>query len=150
MTSEDYLREAYLGELGGEATFRALVEVLPDRAADLSLLADVERVTANYLKPHLRAEVPEALVVERRKAGEQGVSALGVESWEGFLKIALPVVEKALARMKDAEAGAPEALLEVYETYSAHEQALADFMHQELEGNAGAHVLERYLERVAP
>jgi hypothetical protein len=39
-TPEHYLQEAYLGEIDGEATFRALVESLPERASDLHLLAE--------------------------------------------------------------------------------------------------------------
>ena len=57
-TPEDYLQEAYLGEIGGEATFRALAEALPEQANDLNLLAEVERVTAEYLSLHLLSPVP--------------------------------------------------------------------------------------------
>jgi hypothetical protein len=53
-------------------------------------------------------------------------------------------------KLKAAEAHAPKELLEVYQTYTAHEQALADYLRLERDGKGGAHVLENYFERVAP
>jgi hypothetical protein len=53
-------------------------------------------------------------------------------------------------KLKVAEAHAPKELLEVYQTYTAHEQALADYLRLEQDGKGGAPVLENYIERVAP
>ena len=146
--SDDYLREAYLGEIGGEAYFRSLAEVLPDRATALNLLAEVEQVTAEYLEPHLQAPVSENAVAERRAQGSKVVAAQDLKDWTGFLQSALPVVEQALAMMQKAEADAPENLLAVYQTYTAHEQALADYLRLERVGEDGTRVLEAYLQRV--
>ena len=149
-TPEHYLQEAYLGEIGGEATFRALAESLPERASDLHLLAEVERVTAEYLSLHLLSSVPTEAVAKRRAEGKKRVTAMGIESWAALLEGALPVVEDALATLKAAEAHAPKDLLEVYQTYTAHEQALADYLRLERDGKDGAHVLENYINRVGP
>ena len=57
--ASSYLKDAYLGELGGEASFIAWEEVLPERKDSLRLLAEVEAVTARYLRQHLMSEVSE-------------------------------------------------------------------------------------------
>ena len=54
-----YLTDAYLGEIGGEASFHALAKRFPERAADLALLADVEARTASYLADYL-ADIPDS------------------------------------------------------------------------------------------
>lgn len=149
-TPEYYLQEAYLGEIGGEATFRALAEALPERAGDLNLMAEVERVTADYLSQHLLTPVPAETVAERRKQGKQRITALGIESWAALLDGAIPIVESAVEKLKAAEAHAPEDLLEVYQIFTAHEQALADCLRLERDGKGGAHVLEDYINRVGP
>jgi hypothetical protein len=148
-TPEHYLQEAYLGEIGGEATFRAIAELLPERASELHLLAEVERITAEYLSVHLLSPVPAEAVAERRAQGEKRVTAMGIDSWASLLDSAMPIVEDALATLKAAEADAPENLLEIYQTYTAHEQALADYMQLERDGRDGAHVLEDFINRVS-
>jgi hypothetical protein len=145
---ERYLQEAYLGEIGGEATFRALAEALPERASDLHLLAEVERVTAEYLNLYLLSSV--GAVAKRRVEGKKRVAAMGIENWAALLDTALPIVEEALATLRAAEAHAPKDLLEVYQTFTAHEQALADYLRLERDGKDGAQVLENYINRVSP
>ena len=49
-----------------------------------------------------------------------------------------------------AEEHAPEQLMEVYQTFTAHEQALSDYLKLAREGQDGAHVLEDYINRVGP
>ena len=149
-TPERYLQEAYLGEIGGEATFGALAEVLPEHATGLRLLAEVERITAHYLSLHLLSPVPADAVERRRAEGKQRVTAMGIDSWEALLEGAIPVVEEALTVFKAAEAQAPEALLEVYQTFTAHEQALADYLRLAKGGEDGAHLLEEYINQVRP
>ncbi|MFP6806732.1 MAG: hypothetical protein VB957_06065 [Pseudomonadales bacterium] len=149
-TSERYLLDAYLGEISGESTFRALVGTLPERASDLHMLAEVERVTAVYLSHHLLSPVSTEAVASCRAEAKRQVAAMGIDSWAAFLEGATPIVEQALEELKAAEAQAPKALLEVYQTYTAHEQALADYLRLERDGNGGAHVLENYIERVVP
>ena len=76
-TPEQYLREAYLGEIGGEATFLALIDSITEKGNELRLLAQVENVTAEYLKPYLYSPIPEEEVASRRSAVRSG-SALWV------------------------------------------------------------------------
>jgi hypothetical protein len=148
--SERYLLDAYLGEISGEATFRALVESLPERASELHLLAKVERVTAVYLSHHLLSPVSTEAVASRRAEAKRRVTSMGIDSWAGLLEGATPIVQEALEKFKAAESHAPKDLLEVYQTYTAHEQALTDYLRLEREGKGGAHVLENYIERVTP
>jgi hypothetical protein len=149
-TSERYLLDAYLGEISGEATFRALAGTLPERASDLHLLAEVERVTAVYLSHHLLSPVSMEAVASRRAEAKRRATAMGIDSWAALLESAIPIVQEALEKIKAAEAHAPKELLEVYQTYTAHEQALADYLRLERDGKGGAHVLENYIERVTP
>jgi hypothetical protein len=149
-TPEIYLQEAYLGEIGGEATFLGLVEALPERAGSLNLLAEVERVTAEYLSDHLLSPISPEVVEQRRAEGRNRATALSAENWAALLDSAIPVVEAAVAVFKTAEANAPDDLLEVYQTYTAHEQALADYMLLERDGQDGARVLQDYISRVGP
>ena len=148
LAPEQYLQEAYLGEIGGEATFRALARALPERKKELVLLAEVERVTAEYLRQHLLSTVPEERVRSRRAEGVERVNALGIESWSALLDSAIPVVDAALELMRAAEAQAPEELLQVYQTFTAHEQALADYMRLEQQGKEGGHILEGFIRRI--
>ena len=60
--------------------------------------------------------------------------------------VLLPVVENALALFIDAEANATEALLPIYQTYTAHERALRDFLEAEKRGEPGSGFLAHYLE----
>lgn len=62
--------------------------------------------------------------------------------------VSTPIVQEALEEFKAAEAHAPEELLEVYQMYTAHEQALSDYLRLEREGTNGEHVLRNYIEQV--
>ena len=74
---------------------------------------------------------------------------MGLNSWQALLDGVLPVVQAAVTAMRAAETDAPEELLEVYQTFTAHEQALLDFMLLEREGKSGAHLLESYIASVS-
>ena len=149
-TSQRYLLDAYLGEIRGEATFRLLAEALPERAGDLHMLAEVERVTAAYLSHYLLSPVSTEAEAACRAAAKRRVTAMSIDSWAALLEGVTPIVQAAVEKFKAAEAHAPKELLEVYQTYTAHEQALADYLRLERDGKGGAHVLENYIERVAP
>jgi hypothetical protein len=149
-TPESYLLDAYLDEISGEATFLALAETLPERANDLHLLAEVERTTAVYLSHHLFSSVSTETLDSRRVEAKRQVGVMGFDSWAALLEGATPIVQEALEELKTAEAHAPKELLEVYQTYTAHEQALADYLRLEREGKSGQHVLKNYIEQVAP
>ena len=59
----------------------------------------------------------------------------------------LPRVEEVLEQFKAAEKHAPEELLPIYRTYTAHEQALADFLSAEQNQQDGMPALRQYLGR---
>jgi len=70
---------------------------------------------------------------------------MGIDTWAALLDAATPIVLKAVNTLKSAEAHAPRELLEVYQTYTAHEQALADYLRLERDGESGVHVLESFI-----
>ena len=149
-TSQQYLLDAYLGEIRGEATFRLLAETLPERADDLHMLAEVERHTAAYLSDYLLSPVSTEAEAACRAAAKKRVTAMSIDSWAALLEGVTPIVQAALEKFKAAEAKAPRELRHVYQAFTAHELVLADYLRLEQEGKGGAHLLENYIERVAP
>ena len=149
-TSQQYLLDAYLGEIRGEATFRLLAETLPERADDLHMLAEVERLTAAYLSVYLLSPVSTEAEAAGRAAAKRRVTAMSIDSWAALLEEVTPIVQAALEKFKVAEAQAPRELRHVYQAFTAHELVLADYLRLEQDGNGGAHLLENYIERVAP
>ncbi|MBT5152671.1 MAG: hypothetical protein HOM44_01160 [Gammaproteobacteria bacterium] len=149
-TSQQYLLDAYLGEIRGEATFRLLAETLPERADDLHMLAEVERLTAAYLSDYLLSPVSTEAEAACRAAAKRRVTAMSIDSWAALLEEVTPIVQAALEKFKVAEAQAPRELRHVYQAFTAHELVLADYLRLEQDGNGGAHLLENYIERVAP
>ena len=149
-TSQQYLLDAYLGEIRGEATFRLLAETLPERADDLHMLAEVERLKAAYLSDYLLSPVSTEAEAACRAAAKRRVTAMSIDSWAALLEEVTPIVQAALEKFKVAEAQAPRELRHVYQAFTAHELVLADYLRLEQDGNGGAHLLENYIERVAP
>ena len=149
-TSQQYLLDAYLGEIRGEATFRLLAETLPERADDLHMLAEVERLTAAYLSDYLLSPVSTEAEAACRAAAKRRVTAMSIDSWAALLEEVTPIVQAALEKFKVAEAQAPRELRHVYQAFTAHELVLADYLRLEQDVNGGAHLLENYIERVAP
>ncbi|MBT6583309.1 MAG: hypothetical protein HON77_03305 [Gammaproteobacteria bacterium] len=148
--SQQYLLDAYLGEIRGEATFRLLAETLPERADDLHMLAEVERLTAAYLSDYLLSPVSTEAEAACRAAAKRRVTAMSIDSWAALLEEVTPIVQAALEKFKVAEAQAPRELRHVYQAFTAHELVLADYLRLEQDGKGGAHLLENYIERVAP
>ena len=149
-TSQRYLLDAYLGEIRGEATFRLLAEALPERVADLHMLAEVERLTAAYLSDYLLSPVSTEAEAACRAAAKRRVTAMSIDSWAALLEGVTPIVQAAAEKFKAAEAQAPRELRHVYQAFTAHELVLADYLRLEQDGKGGAHLLENYIERVAP
>ena len=145
VASEEYLKQAYLGEYGGEASFLAWAQCLPEQEPSLRLLAEVESSTANYLRVHLSKEVTQGEIEARVKFGRDRAAHFDVKSWTSLLNAAMPIVEEALIRFKAAEREAPDGLEHVYQHFTAHEQALADFFTCELRGEDGKPILKNYL-----
>ena len=148
--SQQYLLDAYLGEIRGEATFRLLAEALPERVDDLHMLAEVERLTAAYLSDYLLSPVSMEAEAACRAAAKRRVTAMSIDSWAALLEEVTPIVQAALEKFKVAEAQAPRELRHVYQAFTAHELVLVDYLRFEQEGKGGAHLLENYIERVAP
>jgi hypothetical protein len=87
---------------------------------------------------------------ECRAAAKRRVTAMSIDSWAALLEGVTPIVQAAVEKFKAAEAHAPKELLPVYQTFTAHELVLADYLRLEQDGQGGAHLLENYIERVAP
>ena len=136
-TSQQYLLDAYLGEIRGEATFRLLAETLPERADDLHMLAEAR---SGRRQPRAAC----------RAAAKKRVTAMSIDSWAALLEGVTPIVQAALEEFKAAEAQAPRELRHVYQAFTAHELVLAEYLRFEQEGKGGAHLLENYIERGAP
>ena len=147
--ASSYLKDAYLGELGGEASFIAWEEVLPERKDSLRLLAEVEAVTARYLRQHLMSEVSEQEAAAVINTGRARALEYAPRDWKALLQSAMPIVEDALIRFEAQERHAPAALRHVYEHFTAHERALVEYFAAELRGENGAQILEAYLATTA-
>lgn len=145
----DYLKQAYLGEVAGEASLRALSSLLPEQSVQLNLLAEVEAATAKMLEAVLLEPVPAA---EREQAAAQGLAGLdglADADWPQLAASILPIAERALVRFQNAHQYAPKDLLPVYQMVTAHEQALVDCLQAEAGGTDGLSFLRSYLGRVA-
>lgn len=146
---DQYLKDAYLGELRGQATFEMLKERFPDKARELDLLADIEAATAIFLRPHLCHQgVSAAEEAHARAQGQARKTMTHYASWQDFIDQAVPFLERATQTLKAAEQHAPPELISVYETYTAHEQALVDFLLLEREGKSGSPVAQAYLDSI--
>ncbi|MEE3278666.1 MAG: hypothetical protein VX211_02650 [Pseudomonadota bacterium] len=148
-TSAEYLKQAYLGEYGGEASFLAWAKYMPEHESSLRLLAEVESATASYLRGYLSGDVTEEEVAARVKFGRDRAADFDPGSWTSLLKAVMPIVEEALIRLRAAENDAPAGLETVYRHFTAHEQALADFFTRELNGEDGTSILKNYLAETA-
>jgi hypothetical protein len=146
--SEAYLKQAYLGEIRGEAFFRGLTQAMPERADDIALLAEVERATAAYLFPYLVKPVGPEEVSAAHDAGQSRVSNMAIGSWSELVETILPIISGAIATFREAETHAPQHLREVYELFTAHEQALLDYLHAERDGQDGSSRLRAFLEQL--
>ena len=73
---------------------------------------------------------------------------MAVTSWDDLLASATPFIQAAADRMKAAETHAPKALSDVYQVFTAHEQALVDYMQLESTSADGADVLRAFINRV--
>lgn len=143
---DQYLKDAYLGELRGQATFEMIKERFPDKARELDLLAEIEAATAIFLRPHLSKEVSAAEEAHARAQGQARKTMTQYASWQDFIDQAVPFLERATQTLKAAEQHAPPELVSVYETYTAHERALVDFLLLEREGKSGRPVAQAYLD----
>lgn len=146
---DQYLKDAYLGELRGQATFEMLKDHFPDKANELDLLAEIEAATAMFLRPYLSKEVSGAEEAHARAQGQARKAKTDYANWQDFIDQAVPFLERAAQTLQAAERHAPQELRSVYETYTAHERALIDFLLLEREGTNGLPAAQTYLESLA-
>ena len=142
---QEYLKAAYLGEIGGEAFFQAVDKVLPERVKSLGLLIEVEQTTGALIAEHLGQAVSEEERASAQAGAKATVAAWTELSWEQFLSGSLPIVEEALEAFEYAQSQAPEELRQIYQTITNHEEALLRFIQKELQGEVGDAALESYL-----
>ena len=143
---KQYLLDAYLGEIGGEASFLALIDRLPEHEDTLRLLAKVESDTATALAPYLDETPNQSALADVQDKAQARMQKFKATSWAEMIEDILPIIEDALTRFIDAEQHAPSNLQGIYKTYTAHEQALADFLYLERDGKDGTRILRDYLD----
>lgn len=141
---EAYIKRGYLGEIAGEIFFLKMADHHPEHREKLEMLARVEGTTAADLRPHLSAAPTEAEITQ---AKDRGNDLLGFSeaSWTEMLTKLGPYIDDAVDRMRAAEAEAPPEMASVYARFTAHEQALADFITLELGGEESTAPLRAYL-----
>jgi hypothetical protein len=148
------LRDAYQGEVFGEAFFAVLAasEPDPERVEKLRTLQRIEAHTAATLQSYAGAErVDVGSEDEPRRKGEELAAVAMGAGWDAFvqgLHDALPSFLAGFVRLREV---APDPRDPALTALVAHELAINAFAELELAGHAdlaGA-VLYRYLEQVA-
>ena len=143
------LRQAYEGEITGEAMFRRLGDFAKSdhQKRTAVLLADLESVTGDELLPVLtRRGVP----FDRDsawRAGEALTRKIIAGGWVKYFERILPMGEEALADMRTLHEMSDELDRMATARLVAHEEAFLDFVRRELAGAPDSlEPLVRYLE----
>ena len=132
--SAAYLKSGYLGEIAGELFFRELASRYPDHRGDLEVLAEVEAQTRRELELVLERQPSDAEIRAARDRGQGLVARYAGTSWDDMLTSMQPYIDDAVERIRAAEQHAPEGLGAVYQRFTAHEVALAEFIALALAG----------------
>lgn len=145
---DQYLKDAYLGELTGEATLQMLRGHFPEKVDALNQMARIEALTAKFLRAHLCASVSLKEEAQARAQGRSRKDPVDYADWSDFIHQIVPLLKRAVLKSQGAEALAPTHLKSVYEIYTAHEQALIDFLELEKLGLSGHPAAESYFKRL--
>ena len=140
-----YLKRGYLGEIAGELIFLGLADRYPEHRAKLELLARVEATTAAELRAVLAAAPTDDEIDQAKQRGNDSAARFAASNWTDMLESLQPYINDAVERMRAAEAKAPASLASVYARFTAHEQALADFITLELRGEESSAPAREYL-----
>lgn len=146
------LRRAYEGEVIGCAMYQALMKTAADpNSAALQLLYDLERITADALRPLIRRHQVEVSETAATKEGRRLAQSLAARPWKEMWQETISLAEDYLTdfhrlvdALEDDEAAIGQQVLE-------HEEALIAFAHREIDGAPDATApLHDYLQRYTP
>jgi hypothetical protein len=149
-TRSALLRQAYEGEITGEAMFRRLGDFAKTdhqrRATEL--LADLESVTGDELLPVVTRH---AVPFDRDSAWREGealTSKIIAGGWVNYFERVLPMAEEALMGMRTLHEMSDDLDRMATARLVAHEEAFLDFARREVAGAPDSlDPLVRYLER---
>jgi hypothetical protein len=138
--SDDLLRQAFEGEVLGEAFFATLAARTddPDRKAKLEVLRRLEASTKELLRPVVEDH---GIVVDEDSAatsGEQFAEGAAALSWPDLMT-SLPEGTKQYADLYERMRGG-DVDDELVDQLLAHEAALAEFCRRELDGDGDCDV----------
>ncbi len=143
--ADAYLKRGYLGEIAGELIFLGLADRYPEHRDKLELLARVEATTATELRAVLATAPTHDEMDQARQRGNDSAAQFAAANWTDMLKSIQPYINDAVERMRAAEAEAPASMASIYQRFTAHEQALADFITLELRGEESSAPAREYL-----
>lgn len=138
--------KAYQEELGGEVFFEALGELFeaPEQAYKLRVLAQLERETAQRLKPLVtRYGFDPALDAGLHQESLQEATDYFRRSWGGFLSSLGGSLPRYIGEYRRLETIAPADDLPALHALTLHEEALLQFVECEMNGQS-----DRALESV--
>ena len=143
------LRQAYEGEITGEAMFRCLGSFAETdhqkRAAQL--LADLERVTGDVLLPVMTRHSVQFDRESAWREGEALTNATIATGWVSYFEQVIPLAEDALADMRRLHEMSDDQDRVATARLVAHEEAFIEFARRELgEASDSLEPLVRYLE----
>jgi hypothetical protein len=132
--SNDLLRQAYEGEVLGEAFFGTLADRTddPDHKAKLEVLRRLEASTKELLRPVVEEHGVTVDDTTAAKAGEQFAEGATALSWPDLMA-SLPEGTAQYADLYERMRGDVEDSL--VDQLLAHEAALAEFSRRELDGD---------------
>lgn len=127
----------YEEEISGEAWYEALAELFDgEQAAKLRLLADVERHTAEIVRPLIDKH---GLVTKDRAALQaegRAEAARWARDWDGLMAYMTETFPGYIPDFKRLEALAPPADRALLERMTEHEEVAIAFLNREAEGRA--------------
>ena len=130
-------REAFEGEVLGEALFRTMAEQTedPERRAALDVLRRLEGSTRDLLRPVLeRLGIPTDGEATAAATGVGFAATAASQPWDELLRGIPPTTAKYAAMYQQLRGLVGEEDVEVVDTLIAHEQALCAFAERELAG----------------
>ena len=130
-------REAFEGEVLGEALFRTMAERTDDaeRRAKLDVLRRLERSTRDLLRPVLqRLGIPTDGEAAAAATGARFAETASSQPWAELLRGIPPTTAKYAAMYQELRGLVADDDVAVVDALIAHEQALCSFAERELAG----------------
>ena len=127
----------YDEEISGEAWYAALADLFDgDRAAKLRLLAEVERHTAEIVRPLIEKHGLEAGDRAALQAEGRAAAARWADDWDGLLAYMIRTFPAYVADFERLERMGPPADRPALRRMTEHEEVAIAFLEREAEGRA--------------